>query len=168
LNQGATLGAALPENAVHQHWRRTPLERLRTQVVAREEALHQSIGGGADHHRVGCGDPLQPRRQVRCLAECQLFVSRPRSHLTHHDQASVDTQAHGQPDTVLLYQTHVELLQSLQYPKSSPHGALRIVLVRQGIAKIDQQPIAQILRDMPLKAANHLGAGGLIGAHHLA
>jgi hypothetical protein len=39
--------------------------------------------------------------------------------------------------------------------------------VRQGIAEVDQQAVAEILRDMPLKAANHLGASRLIGSHHL-
>jgi short-chain 2-methylacyl-CoA dehydrogenase len=40
--------------------------------------------------------------------------------------------------------------------------------VRQGIAEVDQQAIAEILGDMPLKAGDHLGAGVLIGPHHLA
>ena len=39
--------------------------------------------------------------------------------------------------------------------------------MRLGIAKIDQQAIAEILGDMPLKALDDLGTGGLIGAHHL-
>jgi hypothetical protein len=32
----------------------------------------------------------------------------------------------------------------------------------------DEQPIAEVLRDMPLKAGDHLGAGLLIGPHYLA
>jgi hypothetical protein len=39
--------------------------------------------------------------------------------------------------------------------------------MRLGIAKVDEQPVAEILGDMPLKAADHLGAGLLIGPHHL-
>ena len=39
--------------------------------------------------------------------------------------------------------------------------------MRLGIAKIDQQTIAEILRDMPLKALDDLGTGGLLGTHHL-
>ena len=49
-----------------------------------------------------------------------------------------------------------------------PHRPLHIIFVGHWIAKVDQQPIAQILRNMPLKTANHLGAHLLIGAHHLA
>ena len=37
-------------------------------------------------------------------------------------------------------------------PKPSAHGALGIVFMCLGIAKIDQQTVAEILRDMPLEA----------------
>src|SRR5213080_1896449 len=40
--------------------------------------------------------------------------------------------------------------------------------MRPGIAKVDQQAIAEILGDMPLKAGNYLGAGPLIGPHDIA
>jgi hypothetical protein len=40
--------------------------------------------------------------------------------------------------------------------------------VRQGVAEVDQEPIAEVLGDMPLEAGDHFGAGGLIGLHHLA
>src|SRR2546422_632479 len=38
----------------------------------------------------------------------------------------------------------------------------------QGIAEVDQQAIAEILGDMPVKTPDHLGAGRLIGPYHLA
>ena len=40
--------------------------------------------------------------------------------------------------------------------------------MRLGIAKVDQQAIAEILGDMALKALDDLGAGRLVGPHHLA
>jgi hypothetical protein len=40
--------------------------------------------------------------------------------------------------------------------------------MRPGVAKIDQQAIPKILRDMALEAGNHLGAGLLIGPHYRA
>jgi hypothetical protein len=40
--------------------------------------------------------------------------------------------------------------------------------VRQRIPEVDEQAIAKILRDMALKAGDHLGAGLLIAPHHLA
>ena len=58
--------------------------------------------------------------------------------------------------------------QGLHDPQPGPHGPLRIIFVRQGVAEVDEQAIAEILGDMPLKAGDHLGAGLLIGPHHLA
>jgi hypothetical protein len=40
--------------------------------------------------------------------------------------------------------------------------------VRQRIPEVDEQAIAEILRDMALKAGDHPGAGLLIGPHYLA
>ena len=57
---------------------------------------------------------------------------------------------------------------SLDDPESSPHGPLGVIFVRQGVAEVDKQAVAEILGDMPLKAGDHFGAGGLIGLHHLA
>jgi hypothetical protein len=45
---------------------------------------------------------------------------------------------------------------------------LSVIFVGLGVAEIDEQPIAEVLRNMPLKAGDHLGAGVLIGPHHLA
>ena len=80
----------------------------------------------------------------------------------------MDPQAHGQVHTPLLRQARIELPQGLDHPQPGPHGPLGVVLVRQGVAEVDQQAIAEILGDMPVKAGDHLGAGVLIGAHDLA
>ena len=53
------------------------------------------------------------------------------------------------------------------HPQPGPHGPLGVIFVRLGIAKVDQQAIAEVLGDMPLKALDHLGAGVLVGPHHL-
>jgi hypothetical protein len=37
-----------------------------------------------------------------------------------------------------------------------------------GITEVDQQPIAEVLGDMPLKALDHFSTHGLIGLDHLA
>src|SRR5437899_7319363 len=37
-----------------------------------------------------------------------------------------------------------------------------------GVTKVDQEAIAQILRNVSLKAPDHLGAGGLVSTYHLA
>ena len=80
----------------------------------------------------------------------------------------MDAQAHGQLHPLLLRQAGIELSHGLHDPQPGPHRPLGVIFVRLGIAKVDQQAIAEILRDMPLKAGDHLGAGLLIGPHHLA
>ena len=62
----------------------------------------------------------------------------------------------------------LSVLHGLDHPKPGPHGALRIIFVRLGIAEVDEQAIAEILRNMAVKALDHLGTGVLIGAHDLA
>ena len=56
----------------------------------------------------------------------------------------------------------------LDDPQPGPHRPLGVIFVRQGVAEVDQEPIAEVLGDMPLEAGDHFGAGGLIGLHHLA
>jgi hypothetical protein len=46
-------------------------------------------------------------------------------------------------------------------------SALCIIFMRLGIAKVDQQAIAEILGDMPVEALDDLGTGPLIGANHV-
>jgi hypothetical protein len=106
--------------------------------------------------------------EIGRLAEGQLFLPGASAHLTHDDKASVDAQADSQLHAVLLGQAGIQRSHGLHHPEPSPHGPLRVILVREGIPKVDEQAITEILRDMPLKAGDHLGAGLLIGPHHLA
>jgi hypothetical protein len=52
--------------------------------------------------------------------------------------------------------------------EAGAYGPLGIIFVRLGIAKVDQQPIAEILGDMAVKTPDDLGTGGLVGLDHLA
>src|SRR2546421_3145249 len=80
----------------------------------------------------------------------------------------MDAQTHCQGHPTLPRQARIELLQGFHDPQPGTYGALRIVLVRQGITKVDQQPIAEVLGDMPLKTLDDGGAGLLISSHYLA
>src|SRR5712692_9633307 len=53
-------------------------------------------------------------------------------------------------------------------PQPDTHCPLGVVLVRHWITKVDQQAIAEIFREMPVKAADHLGTQLLISADYLA
>ena len=90
----------------------------------------------------------------------------------------MDAQARCQVDTPLarsgrrraqpfLLQAGIELPQGVEYPEPGPYRPRRIIFVGLGIAEVDEQTIAEILRDMPVKTGDYLGAGVLIGLHHL-
>ena len=111
---------------------------------------------------------MEAGRDVGRLAQGQLFLPRAASHLTHHHQPGMDAQAHGQVHPSLLRQAGIELAHGLDDAQPGPHRPLGVVFVRLGIAKVDQQAIAEILGDVAVKAVDHLGAGVLVGAHHLA
>jgi hypothetical protein len=80
----------------------------------------------------------------------------------------MNPQAHRERHSSLLLQAGIELAHGFHHPNPGPHRPLGIVLMGLGIAKVDQQPIAEILGNIPLKAGDHLGAGLLIGPYHLA
>jgi hypothetical protein len=77
-------------------------------------------------------------------------------------------QTHAQVHPPLPLQVGIELSHRLHDAQPDAHRTLRVVLVRLGVAEVDQQAIAEVLRDLPLEAGNHLGARRLIGPHHLA
>jgi hypothetical protein len=61
----------------------------------------------------------------------------------------------------------IELSNGLHHPQPGPYRPLGVIFVRQGVAEVDEQAVAEVLGNMPLIAGDHLGTGLLIGAHHL-
>src|SRR5262249_29285299 len=49
--------------------------------------------------------------------------------------------------------------------QSCPHGALRVVLVRQRVAKVDEQTISQVLGNVPTEALDDRSTGRLVRTH---
>jgi hypothetical protein len=111
---------------------------------------------------------LQARGDIGRLAEGQLFVSRPAPDLTHDHLTRMDAQTHIELHPVLLRHAGVELPHGLHHPHPGTHRSLGIILMGIGVAEVDQQAITEVLRDMPLEAGDHFGAGVLIRPHHLA
>ncbi len=86
----------------------------------------------------------------------------------HDDRAGVDAEPHGELHTVLCRQTGIQGGDGLDNAQAGVHGAPGIVFMGRGVAKIDQQPIAEVLGDMALVLLDDLGRGLLVGAHHRA
>src|SRR5262249_31156285 len=51
--------------------------------------------------------------------------------------------------------------------KASAYSPMRVILMRLGIAKVDEQSIPQELGDVPVIASNHLRTGGVIRTYHV-
>ena len=79
----------------------------------------------------------------------------------------MDADADRQPDACVLRQARIERSHRRHQAKTSAHRPLGVIFMRLGIAKVHQQAIAQILRDIAAKALDHRGTGLLVGAHHL-
>jgi hypothetical protein len=90
------------------------------------------------------------------------------SHHPDHDRAGVDAEPYGELDTVLCRQTGIQGGDGLDNTQASVHRTPGLVFMGRGVAKIDQQPIAEVLGNMPLVACNDLSRGLLVGAHHRA
>ncbi len=78
----------------------------------------------------------------------------------------MDAEPHGELDTVLCRQTAIQGGDSLDNAQAGVHGAPGIVFMGRRVAKIDQQPITEVLGNMALVVLDDLGSGLLVGAHH--
>ena len=143
-----------------------PMERVRSQVFQGKGALHQPCCHGTNHHRIGRGEGLEPRRDVGRFPERQVLVPPATAHHPHHDGAGVDAEPHGEVHTVLRRQTGIQGGDGLHNAQAGVHRTPGLVFMGRGVAKIDQQPIAKILGDMALIVLDDLGRGLLVGADH--
>ena len=74
---------------------------LEAEIAAVEVARDQSVRRRADHHRVGGGQALQPRGDVRRNAEGRRVLhTLVGSNGTGHDQAGVDADPNVEVDAV--------------------------------------------------------------------
>jgi hypothetical protein len=73
----------------------------------------------------------------------------PLPHLAYDHQAGVDPEPNGKPSAPLQLEACIQLLHGLRHSQPGPYGPLGVIFVREGVAEVDDQPIAQILRDMP-------------------
>jgi hypothetical protein len=110
---------------------------------------------------------LQAGRHIGRLTQRELFLAAATAHLAHDHQPGVDADAHGQLHPLVLCQTGIERSQRLHNTQTSAHGAAGVVFMRLGIAKIHQQTIPEVLRNMAVKALDNGGGGRLVGAYHL-
>jgi hypothetical protein len=76
----------------------------------------------------------------------------------------MDAEPHRKLHIVLCRQTGIQGRDGLDNAQAGVHRAPGIVFMGRGIAKIDQQPITEILGDMACVVLDDLGRGLLVGA----
>ena len=86
------------------------------QILAHKESLNKTICGSADQHRIGCRQPLETRRYVGRLAQCQLFLTLCSTHFPNNNQSSMNPYTNGEVDTWSLLQTAIECSHGRKHP----------------------------------------------------
>ena len=162
---GASRFVFFRKHAVERHRLSHALQRLRPAVLDREHPGYEAQRRVADHHGVGLGRAFEAGRDVRGVAEGERLALRAASHLAHHDGAGVDADPRGKTDAVLAVERVVHGTERRQDFEPRPDRTLSVVLVRLRVAEVDEQPVAQVLRDVTLVALDDRGGGFLIGAH---
>ena len=120
------------------------LEVLRPEVLKLEQIAEQPARALGDDDHVRLGDRLQPRREVRRLADDAALLRLARSdQVADDDQPGRDADPHvqrraGRGD---------ELRRCLDDREPGLHGALGVVLVRLRIAEIGEHAVAHVFGD---------------------
>ena len=117
-----------------------------------------------DHHCVRLGESLQPGGEVRRFADHRLFLGgADPDEVADHDQPGRDADT----DPQRLLRDH-EMPDSVHQSKTGPNSPLSIVFVCRGIAEVHEYPVAHVLGEKTVKAANGLGNAAVIRADHVA
>ena len=56
----------------------------------------------------------------------------------------------------------------LNDPEPGPDGTLGVILAGLGVTEVDKEAVAEVLGNVGAEAADHFGAGGLVGADDVA
>jgi hypothetical protein len=94
-----------------------------------------------------------------------LLVPAPATDVSDDHWSRVDAKPDGELHAVAGLQTRIQPPDSLDEFHARVHRPLRIVFMRLWVAKVDQQTISEVLRNMPLVALNYRGRSLLIGPH---
>jgi hypothetical protein len=80
----------------------------------------------------------------------------------------VNANPHCELYPLWLCPARIVCLDGVHNAQTRLHRPAGVVFMRPGIAKVHQQRIAQVLRNIAIKALDYRRTNGLIGAHHLA
>jgi hypothetical protein len=138
-------------------------KRLGAEILDLEQCADLSPGAVGNDQGAGPGQRLQTGGEVWGLADHDPLLRR-----THADQIADDDEASGDADPNvqrLLCGEPADRIDDREPGASRPLG---IVLMRLGIAEINQHAIAHIFGDKAAKAADGVGDAAMVGTDDLA
>ena len=142
-----------------------PLRSFAPRSSKLEEIAEQPARALGDDDHVRFGDRLQPRREVRRLADDAALLRLPRSdEVADDDQPGRDADPHVQRRTG----RGDEFRRSLDDGEPGLHGALGVMFVGLGIAEIGEHAVAHVFGDEAAVALDQRRAAAMIGADDLA
>src|SRR5262249_28075163 len=109
-------GSTCLKDAVHVDGLSHTSERLCSQVLALEIALHQAIRRVTDGHRIRRSQSLYPCSNVRCFPQGKVFLPVTVPHSPNHGQTCMYPYTHDKLDTSGLLQTGIEVAHGRKRP----------------------------------------------------
>src|SRR3989442_1278263 len=110
----------------------------------------------AHDHRIGLRQPFNASSNIGHVSQGQLFLSTFSSHLANHNQTSMYSKTHRQSDALVVFDVVIQCLHRIEDLQASPYCSLGIILMGLGVAKVDEESIAQELRNMTVIALDDL------------
>lgn len=152
------LNLAYPEYLAYMHWLAKALEGVPPEITIVKERTDQTVGDRRNYERIGLGNRLQARHQVRGLADRRVLL---RNALPH--QVANDNYARANGDASLYGHScrcsrGPDGLEDGEPGKDRPLG---VVLVCRRVPEIRKHPVAHILGNHAAKAFDLFGAAGV-------
>jgi hypothetical protein len=98
----------------------------------------------------------------------ELLSALPGAHLASDDKSGVHTEPDTKGDVALFPELGVEHAHLVEDAETGVHGTLRVVLVRAGVAEIDDHTIADVLSRVTAEPLDRPSNRVLVATDHLA
>src|SRR6516165_4002850 len=139
------------------------LDLMPAQVAQAEKIAEQPTSGGGENDRPRLGQGLKAGCKVRRIPDQGMLPQRtPAADVADHDQAG----RYANADCERFRGARLEPRNGGNDIEPGPHGSLRVVFVRAGIAEIGQYPVAPELSEKTVVGSRDPGAGGVIGINY--
>ena len=127
-----------------------------------EQTRYKPLHRLGDHHRPRLRYRLDPRRNIRRVAEDVGVFADAR---THHHRTRINANPRGK---VCCHAFLVELRYGLEDRQSRPSGSLGVVVVGLGPTEVGHNTVVEILGDVAAITGYRFGRGAVIAGHRVA